>query len=235
MTATVNEQATETVRGACPHDCPDTCAMLVSVRDGRAVEVRGDPEHPFTRGGLCVKVNNYVDKAYSPDRVLYPMRRTGPKGSGQFTRVSWDEALDRAAAGFSVQRREELPDRISLARGAGLLARQLHGAGEIRKPRHGDTTLPYPPGAPAGCRPLSPGDPCTRSAGPAKRASVVPGGNCARARCWRRQRVPGQTRNVRLAAQTGGAAWPVVRPSPTRPLRRLTRCSRRPGVTGSAG
>ena len=100
MTATVNEQATETVRGACPHDCPDTCAMLVSVRDGRAVEVRGDPEHPFTRGGLCVKVNNYVDKAYSPDRVLYPMRRTGPKGSGQFTRVSWDEALDEIAGRF---------------------------------------------------------------------------------------------------------------------------------------
>src|SRR6476646_668997 len=99
-TATVNEQATETVRGACPHDCPDTCAMLVSVRDGRAVEERGDPEHPFTRGGLCVKVNNYVDKAYSPDRVLCPMRRTGPKGSGQFTRVSWDEALDEIAGRF---------------------------------------------------------------------------------------------------------------------------------------
>ena len=73
--------------------------MLVSVRDGRAVDVRGDPEHPFTRGGLCVKVNNDVDKAYSPDRVLYPMRRTGPKGSGQFTRVSWDEALDEIAGG----------------------------------------------------------------------------------------------------------------------------------------
>src|SRR5579863_2429238 len=82
MTATVDEQMTVTVRGACPHDCPDTCAMLVSVRDGRAVEVRGDPAHPFTRGGLCVKVNNYVDKAYSPGRVLYPLRRTGPKGSG---------------------------------------------------------------------------------------------------------------------------------------------------------
>jgi anaerobic selenocysteine-containing dehydrogenase len=100
MTATVNEQTTVTVRGACPHDCPDTCAMLVSVRDGRAVDVRGDPEHPFTRGGLCVKVNNYADKAYSPDRVLYPMRRTGPKGSGQFTRVSWDEALDEIAERF---------------------------------------------------------------------------------------------------------------------------------------
>src|SRR5215471_8742416 len=100
MTATVDEHATTTVRGACPHDCPDTCAMLVSVREGRAVEVRGDPEHPFTRGGLCVKVNNYVDKVYSPDRVLYPLRRTGPKGSGQFRRVSWDEALDEIAGRF---------------------------------------------------------------------------------------------------------------------------------------
>ena len=110
MTATVNEQATATIRGACPHDCPDTCAMLVSVRDGRAVEVRGDPEHPFTRGGLCVKVNNYVDKAYSPDRVLYPMRRTGPKGSGQFSRVSWDEALDEIAGRFRASsRRSDIP------------------------------------------------------------------------------------------------------------------------------
>ena len=60
MTATVDEQTTVTVRGACPHDCPDTCAMLVSVRGGRAVEVRGDPEHPFTRGGLCVKAVSYT-------------------------------------------------------------------------------------------------------------------------------------------------------------------------------
>src|SRR5260370_20009580 len=95
MTGAVDEQAATTVGGACPHDCPDTCAMLVSVRGGRAVEERGDPEHPFTRGGLGAKGNNYVDKAYSPDPVLYPMRRTGPKGSGQFTRVSWDEALDQ--------------------------------------------------------------------------------------------------------------------------------------------
>src|ERR1700744_859278 len=100
MTATVDEQATTTVRGACPHDCPDTCAMLIQVQDGRAVEVRGDPDHPFTRGGLCVKVNNYIDKTYSPDRVLYPMRRNGPNGSGEFTRVSWDEALDEIAGRF---------------------------------------------------------------------------------------------------------------------------------------
>ena len=112
MTATVNEQTTVTVRGACPHDCPDTCAMLVSVRDGRAVEVRGDPRHPFTRGGLCVKVNNYVDKTYSPDRVLYPMRRSGPKGSGQFTRVSWDEALDEIAGRFRTAIAEHGPETV---------------------------------------------------------------------------------------------------------------------------
>ncbi len=112
MTATVDEQTTVTVRGACPHDCPDTCAMLVSVRGGRAVEVRGDPGHPFTRGGLCVKVNNYVDKAYSPDRVLYPMRRTGPKGSGQFTRVSWEEALDEIAERFHSAIAEHGPETV---------------------------------------------------------------------------------------------------------------------------
>ena len=112
MTATVDEQTTATVRGACPHDCPDTCAMLVSVRDGRAVEVRGDPGHPFTRGALCVKVNNYVDKAYSPDRVLYPMRRTGPKGSGQFARISWDEALDEIAGRFRAAIAEHGPETV---------------------------------------------------------------------------------------------------------------------------
>ena len=112
MTATVNEQATVTVRGACPHDCPDTCAMLVSVRDGRAVEVRGDPAHPFTRGGLCVKVNNYIDKTYSPARVLYPMRRTGPKGSGQYGRISWDEALDEIAGRFRSAIAEHGPETI---------------------------------------------------------------------------------------------------------------------------
>jgi anaerobic selenocysteine-containing dehydrogenase len=91
MSATIAE--TQVVRAACPHDCPDTCAMLVKVEDGRAVSVRGDPDHPFTRGGLCVKVNNYERRVYSPDRVLHPLRRTGPKGSGQFERISWDTAL----------------------------------------------------------------------------------------------------------------------------------------------
>src|SRR5260370_40244626 len=63
------------VRAACPHDCPDTCAMLVTVEDGRAVDVRGDPEHPFTRGGLCVKVSNYEQRCYIPVRLLHPPNR----------------------------------------------------------------------------------------------------------------------------------------------------------------
>ena len=73
------ENAKTTVRAACPHDCPDTCAMLVTVEDGRATGVRGDPEHPFTRGALCVKVNDYVERVYSPDRVLLPLRRVGQR------------------------------------------------------------------------------------------------------------------------------------------------------------
>src|SRR3982751_4243961 len=85
------------VRGACPHDCPDTCAMLVTVQDGRAVRVAGDPDHPYTRGFLCTKVNRYVERTYHSDRLLHPMRRVGAKGSGRFARVSWDEALGEIA------------------------------------------------------------------------------------------------------------------------------------------
>lgn len=88
------------VYGACPHDCPDTCAMLITVENGRATEVRGNPDHPHTRGTLCGKVSDYLDRVYSPDRVLYPMRRVGPKGSGQFERISWEKALDEITTRF---------------------------------------------------------------------------------------------------------------------------------------
>ncbi|HEU4993299.1 MAG TPA: molybdopterin oxidoreductase family protein [Gemmatimonadaceae bacterium] len=88
---------TTVVRGGCPHDCPDTCAMLVTVEDGKAVRVAGDPDHPFTNGFLCAKVNRYVERTYHRDRLLYPMHRVGPKGSGQFARITWDEALDEIA------------------------------------------------------------------------------------------------------------------------------------------
>ncbi|HET6229387.1 MAG TPA: molybdopterin oxidoreductase family protein [Longimicrobiaceae bacterium] len=86
------------VRGACPHDCPDTCAMLVHVRDGRAVRVQGDPAHPVTQGFLCTKVNRYVERTYHADRLTTPLRRVGPKGEGRFEPATWDEALGDIAA-----------------------------------------------------------------------------------------------------------------------------------------
>src|ERR671936_1037981 len=85
------------VRGACPHDCPDTCAWEVTVRDGVAEKLVGVKEHPFTRGGLCAKVSHYLERTYSADRLLHPLVRTGPKGSGEYARASWDEALDLIA------------------------------------------------------------------------------------------------------------------------------------------
>jgi anaerobic selenocysteine-containing dehydrogenase len=85
------------VRAACPHDCPDTCALLVTVEDGVATEVKGDPDHPTTQGVLCTKVSRYVERTYHPDRILHPLRRVGKKGEGKFERISWDEALDEIA------------------------------------------------------------------------------------------------------------------------------------------
>jgi anaerobic selenocysteine-containing dehydrogenase len=86
------------VRAACPHDCPDTCGMLVTVEDGVAVKIQGDPDMPFTAGTLCTKVAHYLERTYAPERLRHPLKRVGPKGSGRFARVSWDEALDSIAA-----------------------------------------------------------------------------------------------------------------------------------------
>jgi len=86
------------VRGACPHDCPDTCATLTEVRDGVAVGFRGDPDHPITQGWLCAKVRPYLDRVYHPGRLEYPMRRVGRKGSGEWQRISWDEAIEEIAS-----------------------------------------------------------------------------------------------------------------------------------------
>ena len=91
-------QAPLIVRGACPHDCPDTCALRITVEAGRVVKVQGDPDHPPTHGALCTKVSRYAERSYHPDRVLTPLKRVGPKGAGQFKQVSWDEALDDIAA-----------------------------------------------------------------------------------------------------------------------------------------
>ena len=81
------------VRSVCPYDCPDACGLLVEVDGGRAVRVRGDPEHPYSRGTLCPKMNGYDRTVHSPDRLLHPMVRIGEKGEGRFRRASWEEAI----------------------------------------------------------------------------------------------------------------------------------------------
>jgi anaerobic selenocysteine-containing dehydrogenase len=95
-------QNVTTVKAVCPHDCPDTCGMVVSVdpASGRAVDLRGDKDHPFTRGFLCQKVNNYLDRVYHPDRLLHPLKRVGRKGDGKFARISWEEAIGTIADRF---------------------------------------------------------------------------------------------------------------------------------------
>ena len=107
------------VHAACSHDCPDACGVLITVEHGRAVKVQGDPAHPFTRGFLCAKVAKYLDRVYSPERVLYPMRRVAAKGmqnsnaaahsasvKSAFERITWDEALDQIASRFRKISRE---------------------------------------------------------------------------------------------------------------------------------
>src|SRR5215475_14596431 len=105
------------VHAACPHDCPDGCAVLVTVEDGRPTRIQGDPAHPITRGFLCGKVAKYLDRVYSPDRVLYPMRRVAPKGQGKgdasdFARISWDEALQEIAGRLKKTSDEFGPEAI---------------------------------------------------------------------------------------------------------------------------
>jgi len=81
------------VVGACPHDCPDTCSLVTTVVDGKAIKVQGNPHHPQTDGVLCTKVARYTERTYHPQRLLQPLKRTGPKGSGQFAAVSWESAI----------------------------------------------------------------------------------------------------------------------------------------------
>jgi anaerobic selenocysteine-containing dehydrogenase len=98
----------KTVRGVCPHDCPDTCGFVTEVDEaGRAVTLKGDPAHPFTRGFLCTKVSHYLERVYHEGRLQTPMKRVGPKGSGAFARISWEEAISTIAEKFTAISKSE--------------------------------------------------------------------------------------------------------------------------------
>ena len=125
------------VRGACPHDCPDTCALVTTVENGVAIKVQGNPMHPMTDGVLCAKVSRYAERTHHPERLLTPMRRVGPKGSGRFEPVSWDEALQDIAARLSAIARRD-PQAIvpysyagtmGLVQGESIAARFFHRLG----------------------------------------------------------------------------------------------------------
>jgi anaerobic selenocysteine-containing dehydrogenase len=104
----MNQHAKVDIRhSTCPHDCPSACALDIEVIDGRSIgRVRGSKQQTYTAGVVCAKVARYAERIHHPDRLLYPMHRTGPKGSSQFARISWDEALDEIAARFDSAERE---------------------------------------------------------------------------------------------------------------------------------
>ena len=138
MTTTATPAAaTRVVQATCPHDCPDTCAMQVTVEQGRVVRIHGDPDHPPTHGALCTKVSRYAERSYHPDRVLTPLRRVGRKGEGRFEPVGWDEALDDIAARLkAIAARDPqavLPysyaGTMGLVQGDGMAARFFHRLG----------------------------------------------------------------------------------------------------------
>ena len=125
------------VIGACPHDCPDTCSLVTSVQDGVAIKVHGNASHPHTGGVLCTKVSRYTERSYHPERLLKPLKRSGPKGSGQFMEVGWDEALSDIATRLAeiAARNPEaiLPysyaGTMGLVQGDGMAARFFHQLG----------------------------------------------------------------------------------------------------------
>ncbi|WP_197340230.1 molybdopterin-dependent oxidoreductase, partial [Ralstonia solanacearum] len=155
--------STQVIRAACPHDCPDTCALLVTVEDGRAIRVQGDPDHPTTQGALCTKVNRYTERTYHPDRLLTPMKRVGAKGEGRFAPISWDEALDTIAArlgGIAAHNPQAIlpysyAGTMGLVQGESMAARFFHKLGASLLDRTicasaGATALRYTYGASLG-------------------------------------------------------------------------------------
>src|SRR6478672_10373902 len=122
----------EVRRSVCALDCPDACTLLVTVDDGHAMQLRGDPDHPITRGFLCAKVSRYLEREYSPDRLLYPQRRIGAKGEGRFARIGWDEALDEIASRLKSVANEHGPEAILPYSYAGTMG-FLNNAGMDRR------------------------------------------------------------------------------------------------------
>src|ERR1700692_2060416 len=102
----------EVRHSVCALDCPDCCSLLVNVKDGKGSRLRGNPDHPITRGFLCAKVSRYLEREYSPDRLLYPERRIGAKGESRLARLRWDEALDEIASRLSSVAGEFGPEAI---------------------------------------------------------------------------------------------------------------------------
>jgi anaerobic selenocysteine-containing dehydrogenase len=153
------------VIGACPHDCPDTCSLVTSVQDGVAIKVHGNAAHPQTGGVLCTKVSRYTERSYHPDRVLQPLKRSGPKGSGQFVPVGWDEALSDIAArlkGIAARNAEAIlpysyAGTMGLVQGDGMAARFFHQLGASLLDRTicasaGGTALDYTLGGKVGMK-----------------------------------------------------------------------------------
>jgi anaerobic selenocysteine-containing dehydrogenase len=141
--ADADADATTEVLGVCPHDCPDTCSLITSVRNGVAIKVSGNPAHPHTDGVLCTKVSRYTERTYHPERLLTPLRRIGPKGSGQFEPVGWDEALHTIAQRLSAIAQRDpqaiLPysyaGTMGLVQGESMAARFFHRLGASRLDR----------------------------------------------------------------------------------------------------
>jgi anaerobic selenocysteine-containing dehydrogenase len=128
----------------CALDCPDCCSLLIDINDGKGSRLRGNPQHPVTRGFLCGKVARYLDREYSPDRLLYPKKRVGAKGSGKFERISWDQALDTIAARLRDIAEEYGPEAVlpysyagtmGLLNGGGMDRRFFHRLGASRLDR----------------------------------------------------------------------------------------------------
>ncbi|MBN3741092.1 MULTISPECIES: molybdopterin oxidoreductase family protein [Burkholderia] len=135
--------ATQVARAVCPHDCPDTCAMRVTVENGKAIKVTGDPDHPPTQGVLCTKVSRYADRVHHPDRLTVPLKRVGPKGEGRFEPISWSEAFDeigRRLGEIAARAPEAIvpysyAGTMGLVQGEGIAQRFFHTLGASRLER----------------------------------------------------------------------------------------------------